>query len=154
MSTERRSPSRDRCSLRLGARIFPGAQTTFPRMRSVFSRQSFKESLSLQLIDRAFVEIPVEVGFRLGSGGSLRNHLQGIAQALMGHPRREGETRGKILIGFFNRLRVFLLQPLSQHRNAFLLAAPEQVGAFGVGLLETFYRVPVLIKEGERRCGV
>src|SRR5438128_2226301 len=73
-------------------------------------RELLKKSFFVQVVERAFVQVLAQVGIGLRAS-PLRDHLQGIAQTLLRYSRGERKTGDVILIGLFNRLGVFLLEP-------------------------------------------
>src|SRR5581483_5537845 len=91
--------------------------------RKLLSRDALEESFLFQLVQGALIDIPRRIHIDLGI--ALRHHLESVADALGRDAGREGKARGDVLIGFLDRLGIFLLQPLAQHRRGLLLVVEQ-----------------------------
>src|SRR6266850_2428900 len=78
--------------------------------RESLPSDSLEEPFLFQFVERALIDIFDRIHIDLGI--SLRHHIERIADALRRDPGRERKTGRDVLVSFFDRFGILLLQSL------------------------------------------
>jgi len=121
-----------------------------PLERELFPRDFVEESLFLQLVENALIDVLLEFHVQLGI--FFYNQLESVLHSVVRNASGERKLGSKIFIGLFESFHIILLEPVLEDGNSFALIVHELVGCFGVSHHEPLHYITILRHERTPHC--